>query len=131
MKTTMLKEHIVASIAAPHKAVNTAVTKDASIFQYELQPLPAQRASFKKSATRPHGLAVSRTHIFAAQADKAVIHVYDREKGNQEAVVPFKEKVTSLALACDDTVLVMGTEEGRLYLWEVRQTQGDVARWIR
>lgn len=47
------------------------------------------------------------------------MHVYSREKGNQEATVPFPERVTSLALALDETVLVLGTEGGRILLWEV------------
>ena len=115
----MLKEQLLASIATTRKAPSTAIAKDAAIFQYELQPLPAQRALLKKSSTSQNCLAVSSSHIYAAQSDKAVVNVYNREKGNQEATIPFKEKVTTLALACDDTLLVMGTEEGRLYLWEV------------
>lgn len=116
---TMLTEHFVASIAAQTKA-NTGVTKDAAIFVHELQPLPAQRHVFKKSATAPNGLAVSSSHVFAAQADKAVVHVYSRDKGNQEAIVPFPERIHSIALAAADSVLLLGTESGRVLAWEVR-----------
>ena len=115
----MLSEYLLASIAAPHKAPSTSVAKDAAIFLHELQPHSAQRAVFKKSATQQNCLAVNATHIFAAQADKALVGVYNREKGNQEATVPFKERISALALASHDTVLVLGSEEGRLFLWEV------------
>ena len=115
----MLSEHFIASIDTHIKAPNTSHVKDAGIFLYELQPLPAQRALFKKSATRKNCVAVTSTHIFAAQAEKAVIHVYNREKGNQEALVPFPERITAIALAADQSVLVIGTIEGQILLWEV------------
>ncbi|KAF2273645.1 WD domain-containing protein [Westerdykella ornata] len=114
----MLTEHFVASIAAPTKP-NTGVTKDAGIFLHEYQPLAAQRHVFKKSASAPNGLAVSASHIFAAQEGKAVVHVYSREKGNQEAIVPFPERIHSIALACGDAVLLLGAESGRIMAWEV------------
>lgn len=114
----MLTEQFVASIAAQTKA-NTGVTKDAGIFLHEFQPLAAQRHVFKKSATAQNGLAVSNSHIFAAQADKAVVHIYSREKGNQEAIVPFPERIHSIALAAKDAVLLLGTESGRVLAWEV------------
>lgn len=114
----MLTEHFIASIAAQTKA-NTGITKDTGIFVHEFQPHAAQRHVFKKSASAPNGLAVSKSHIFAAQADKSLVHVYSREKGNQEAVVPFPERIHSIALAAKDTVLLLGTESGRILAWEV------------
>lgn len=114
----MLTEQFVAAISASTKA-NTGVTKDAGIFIHDFQPLAAQRHVFKKSATAPNGIAVSSSHIFAAQADKAILHVYSREKNNQEAIVPFPERIHSIALAADETVLLLGTESGRVLAWEV------------
>ncbi len=114
----MLTEQFVAAISGSSKP-NTAVTKDAGVFVYEHQPLPAQRHVFKKSAAAPNGLAVSASHIFAAQADKAIVHVYSREKGNQEAVVPFPERIHSIALAAQDAVLLIGMASGRVLAWEV------------
>lgn len=114
----MLSEHFVVAIAAPVKSPST-FAKDIGIFQYQWQPLVSQDCTFKKSATSKNCLAVSETHIFAAQADKAIVHVYNREKNNQEAVVPFPERISSLALAANDSVLVLGTVEGRILLWEV------------
>ncbi|KAH7073403.1 WD40-repeat-containing domain protein [Paraphoma chrysanthemicola] len=114
----MLTEQFVAAIAVSTKP-NTGVTKDAGIFIHEFQPLTAQRHVFKKSATAPNGIAVSSSHIFAAQADKAIVHVYSREKGNQEAIVPFPERIHSIALAAQDAVLLLGTESGRVLAWEI------------
>ncbi|CAI6335972.1 unnamed protein product [Periconia digitata] len=114
----MLTEQFITSIAAQTKA-NTGITKDTGIFVHEFQPLAAQRHVFKKSATAPNGLAVSKSHIFAAQAGKSLVHVYSREKGNQEAVVPFPERIHSIALAAKDTVLLLGTESGRVLAWEI------------
>lgn len=116
----MLTEQFVAAIAAQTKA-NTGVTKDAGIFLHEFQPLAAPRHVFKKCASAQNGLAVSSSHVFAAQDGKAVVHVYSREKGNQEAVVPFPERIHSIALAARDTVLLLGTESGRVLAWEVRR----------
>ncbi|KAI5259540.1 WD40 repeat-like protein [Aureobasidium subglaciale] len=116
----MLSEHFAASISAaavaPKAAPNSV--KDVGISVFESQPHSGQRASFKKSNTTANCLAVSPSHIFAAQADKAVVNVYNREKGNQEATVPFQERITCLALACEDTVLVLGSQTGRIFVWE-------------
>jgi hypothetical protein len=126
----MLTEHFVAAIAAATKP-NTGVTKDAGIFVHEHQPLAAQRHVFKKSASAPHGIAVSSSHVFAAQADKAVVHVYSRDKGNQEAVVPFPERIHSIALAAGDAVLLLGTESGRVLAWEVSSPGARSRRMYR
>ncbi|KAH7406112.1 WD40-repeat-containing domain protein [Phaeosphaeria sp. MPI-PUGE-AT-0046c] len=114
----MLTEHFVAAISASTKP-NTGVTKDAGIFVHEHQPLVAQRHVFKKSATAPNGIAVSSSHVFAAQSEKAIVHVYSREKGNQEAIVPFPERIHSIALAAQDSVVLLGTESGRILAWEI------------
>ncbi|KAE8835396.1 hypothetical protein HRS9122_07666 [Pyrenophora teres f. teres] len=122
----MLTEQFVAAISASTKP-NTGVTKDAGIFIHEFQPLVAQRHVFKKSATAPNGVAVSSSHIFAAQSEKAIVHVYSREKGNQEALVPFPERIHSIALAAQDSVLLLGTESGRILAWEVSYSPNAVA----
>ncbi|KAJ4409631.1 Pre-rRNA-processing protein ipi3 [Didymella pomorum] len=114
----MLTEQFVAAISGSTKP-NTGVTKDQGIFVHEFQPLAAQRNVFKKSATAQNGIAVSSTHIFAAQTEKAIVHVYSREKGNQEAIVPFPERIHSIALAAQDTVLLLGAESGRVLAWEI------------
>ena len=115
----MLTESFVASTLSPERLSNPIAT---GIYLHDFQPLPASKSSFKKSSTNPNCLAVSSTHIFAAQADKAVVNVYSRENNNQEAVVPFPEKIHSIALAGESDgagTLVLGTEGGRVILWEV------------
>ncbi|KAF1934011.1 WD40 repeat-like protein [Didymella exigua CBS 183.55] len=114
----MLTEQFVAAISGSTKP-NTGVTKDQGIFIHEFQPLAAQRNVFKKSATAQNGIAMSSTHIFAAQTEKAIVHVYSREKGNQEAIVPFPERIHSIALTAQDTVLLLGGESGRVLAWEI------------
>ena len=123
----MLTEQFVAAISGSTKP-NTGVTKDQGIFVHESQPLAAQRHVFKKSATAQNGIAVSSTHIFAAQTEKAIVHVYSREKGSQEAIVPFPERIHSIALAAQDTVLLLGAESGRVLAWEVSYASEHVDR---
>ncbi|KAH8802934.1 WD repeat protein-like protein [Xylogone sp. PMI_703] len=114
----MLTESFITSIRAQPKAPNTAIAKDVGIHVQTLHPAHAVKSTLKKSSTGVNSLAASQTHIFAAQADKAVIHVYTREDGKQETLVSFPEKIRSLALI-GDGIVVVGTIEGRIMLWEV------------
>ena len=116
----MLTESFLVSTLNSEKPSNSATP---GIHLYEFQPLPSLRSTFKKTSTNTNCLAVSASHVFAAQADKAVIHVYSRERNNQEAVVPFPEKICSIDLSGESDgagSLVLGTESGRIILWEVR-----------
>lgn len=113
----MLSETFFSSVLARPKAANTAIAKDVGIYVHELQPNTSVKASFKKSSTNANGLAATSTHIFAAQAEKAVVHVYSRERGNQEALISFAERIHSLT-CYGDSVVVLGTSEGRIILWE-------------
>ncbi|EME86876.1 uncharacterized protein MYCFIDRAFT_132542 [Pseudocercospora fijiensis CIRAD86] len=115
----MLSEHLVVSLGVPSKPPGTNLAPDAGIFVHEYQPLQQQRAGFTKSAAPPNGLAISDTHIFAAQHDTGVVHVYSRARGHQEAAVAFNERISCIALACHDAVLVLGTQQGRIVLWEL------------
>jgi pre-rRNA-processing protein IPI3 len=117
----MLTESFIAATLAANKPSQhlSAALKDVGIFLHELQPQTALRHGFRKSSTKPQCAAVSRSHIFAAQSEKAVINVYNREKGNQEATVPFPEKIRSIIYASGPEVLILGTEDGKLILWEV------------
>ncbi|KAG5984567.1 hypothetical protein E4U55_004223 [Claviceps digitariae] len=112
----MLSEEVFSSICGPPIAANTAVSKDVGIYGHSLTPSWAVKSTFKKSSVPRHCLAISKAHIFAAQDQKAHVHVYSRLRGNQEALVAFPERIRSLTLAGD--VLVLGTSEGRLILWE-------------
>ena len=119
----MLVESFIASVLGTEHANSGDATKDVGIYVHEYQPLPALRSIFKKSRTKPNCLAVSASHVFAAQAERAVVHVYNRERGTLEAIVPFPEKITSMTLVgryYGAGILVLGTEGGRVLLWEVR-----------
>jgi pre-rRNA-processing protein IPI3 len=120
----MLTESFIASISTSSSvkaaAATVPVVKDAGIYTFNIHPQLAQTGVLKKSSTSPNALAVSDTHVFAAQVDKAVVHVYGREKGNHEATVPFPEKITVVAVAGEHgELLAMGTESGSLLVWEV------------
>lgn len=106
------------SVKQPVTHLSSAL-KDAGIFIHEFQPQVAVRQGFKKSSIARNCVAVSETHIFAAQAGKAIINVYNREKNNQESTVPFPQKISSIAYAPDAAILILGTHDGRLMLWEV------------
>ena len=118
----MLTESFLAATRRAEKQAQATNVKDIGIHVHEYQPIPSLKSSFKKSSTAPNCLAANATHIFAAQEDKSVVHVYNRERANQEAVIPFPEKLTALALTgrYDGAgALVLGTHGGRLILWEV------------
>lgn len=117
----MLSECFIASTVASGKTPASASLRDVGICVHEFQPTLNLRSTFKKSSTAANCLAVSPSHVFAAQSEKAIVHVYSREKGNQEATVPFPERIRSIALAGgkNGDVVVLGTEGGRLILWEV------------
>ncbi|KAI9716116.1 MAG: hypothetical protein M1812_005543 [Candelaria pacifica] len=121
----MLSELLVASTLSSDKSATSSVARDAGIHIHALHPSPTLNTVFKKSSTPTNCLAVSTTHVFAAQAEKAVVHVYSREKGSQEIIIPFAERIRSVALAGDADgagVLVLGTESdggGRVILWEI------------
>ena len=115
----MLTESFIASTLNPEKPSNSVI---AGVHCYDFQPLPSLKSTFRKSSTNTNCLAVSPTHVFAAQADKAVVHVYNRERNNLEAVIPFPEKIQSIVLAGEADgagILVLGSEGGRVILWEV------------
>lgn len=117
----MLTESFLAATLTPEKQVNAA---NLGIRIHELQPLPALKSTLKKTSSNPNCIAFNRTHVFAAQADKAVVHVYSRERNNLEVTVPFPEKIQSIVLAGekhDAGILILGTAGGRLILWEVRK----------
>ncbi|EXJ81948.1 hypothetical protein A1O1_08015 [Capronia coronata CBS 617.96] len=117
----MLTESFLAATLTANKvpAHMSAALKDVGIFLHEVQPQNTFRQGYKKSSTRPGCVAFSDSHVFAAQADKAVVNVYSRDRGNQEATVPFPERIHSLVFARAASILVLGTEGGKLILWEV------------
>ncbi len=125
--SAMLTESFIAATSTTSTKSNLPSTlKDIGIVLHEYQPQSTLRHGFKKSSARVNCVATSDTHIFAAQADKAIVLVYSREKGNQEATVAFPEQICSLEFVGESSgFLILGTEGGRLTLWDVasgRQT---------
>lgn len=116
----MLSESFIAASSAPPKLTSSQSQqlKDAGVFCHSFQPQARLEQSLKKSTANANGVACTDTHIFAAQAGKAAVHVYSRDKGNQEATVQFPEKICSLTLALEGTLVVLGGEGGGLHLWE-------------
>ncbi|KAG7291865.1 hypothetical protein NEMBOFW57_001887 [Staphylotrichum longicolle] len=112
----MLSEEFVSAICGGPLSSNTAIAKDVGIYCHTLSPTYSVNSTFKKSSVPVNCLAVSETYVFAGQHEKAYVHVYSRLRGNQEAFVAFPERIRCLTLVGD--VLVMGTTEGRLMLWE-------------
>ncbi|KAI0015211.1 putative ribosomal assembly complex component Ipi3 [Xylariomycetidae sp. FL0641] len=113
----MLTESYFVAVAGPPLANNTAIAKDAGIYEHALHPSHSTSSTLKKSSAPRNGLAVSDTHVFAAQDEKSTVHVYSRAKGNQETLATFPERIRAVTLL--DDVLVLGTQEGRLMVWEV------------
>ncbi|OLN96358.1 Pre-rRNA-processing protein crb3/ipi3 [Colletotrichum chlorophyti] len=112
----MLSEDFYSCICGPPITANTAVSKDVGIYAHTLSPSYFVKSTLKKSSTPVNCLAVSDSHVFAAQHEKSQVHVYSRVRGVQETTVTFPERIRSLALI--DDVLALGTSEGRLILWE-------------
>ena len=118
----MPTECFVAATKDPEVPSNRSTT---GIHFHELQPASKLKSSLKKSSIKPHCLAIGPTHVFAAQVDKGVIHVYNRDSSKQEAVVPFPQRISSIALAGESHgcgTLIIGTEAGGLILWTVSRT---------
>ena len=120
LRNIMLSESFISATLTTGKIKSQLPSnlKDVGICLHEFQPQLALRHGYKKSSVNRNCLAISESHLFAAQADKAVINVYSREKGNQEATVPFPERIHSLAYVDGTGILVIGTEGGKLILWE-------------
>ncbi|EHA45881.1 WD repeat-containing protein [Pyricularia oryzae 70-15] len=112
----MLSEEFVSSLCGGPLSSNTSIAKDVGIYVHTLSPAYSVKSAFKKNSAAPNCVAVNGSHIFAAQHEKAALHVYSRIRGNQEAYVPFPERIRCVALAGD--VLILGTAEGRIMLWE-------------
>lgn len=115
----MLVEEFVSAISGPPLSSNTAIAKHNGLYVHTLNPTYGVRTTLKNSSVAANCVAVNDSHVFAAQQDKAYVHVYSKARGTQDAFVPFPERIRCVTLAGD--VLVLGTVEGRLMLWEVRQ----------
>ena len=118
----MLTESCAAAVESSGngKATNSNL-KDASVIFHQVHPEPSLRQVFKKGSVPINGLAVSKTHVFAVQADKAAVNVYSRAENKQEASVFFPAKVTSIAIQDVESTnfVILGLANGGLVIWEV------------
>ncbi|CAD6502895.1 BgTH12-02569 [Blumeria graminis f. sp. triticale] len=114
----MPSENFIVATRAHSSKTQNGMLKDVGVYIHEIQPECTIRSSFKKGSAHPNSLAANSSHIFVAQADKAIVNVYSREKGNLEALVSFPERVHSLAIA-GESIVAVGLAEGRIILWEV------------
>lgn len=117
----MLTEQVVIGTHKASPDNSSAAASEASIAVFDLHTY-SQTASFKRSSTAKNCLAVTPSHLFAAQSDKAVLNVYNRSKQNLESTVPFQEKFTVIeASGGPGAFIAGGTDSGRLTIWEVRR----------
>lgn len=125
----MLTQSFFAATCTTSTKTNILSTlKDIGIVLHEFQPQHTVRQGFKKSSTKANCLAINTSHVFSAQANKAVVNVYNREKANQEATVPFPDRIHSLEFVGDSAgFLVLGTENGRLNLWDVASGRQSIS----
>lgn len=115
----MLSENFVVSTKSAN-TVGEHTAKFDGLQVYEYQPQVTPRKSYKNSSCEINSVGLSKTHIFAAQAGKSTVHVYNRFTGRQDATVAFQRKITSIAVTWTDfPVVVLGTDDGSLVLWEV------------
>ena len=125
----MLSERCVVTLLKHMRTPANVSVKDVGIYVDELVPVLGVKQVLKKSSVKVNCVAVNASLIFAAQADRAVIHIYNIEKGSQEAMIPLQESPTSLAFVGEPEApgtLAIGTESGRLLLWEVRISRGCI-----
>ncbi|KAL8762554.1 MAG: hypothetical protein Q9184_001462 [Pyrenodesmia sp. 2 TL-2023] len=113
----MLTESFIISTRSLEKRTNATTAKDLGIHVYEYQPNPSLKSSFKKSSVQPNCLAVNATHIFAAQADKSVIHLATgRQISTPQAHL---QPVTCLAVDPTLNFLISGSLDSNLHVWSI------------
>lgn len=119
----LIERFVAASLAPPSltaSSANSNLLKDAGIFLHTLQPQPALKSTFARSRANTNCIALSPSHIYAGQDGKAVVHIYNRAKGNHEATVPLPSKIHAIALAAQDSILAAGLGDGSILLWELQ-----------
>lgn len=122
----MLTESFIISTKGSKSSGQNA-TKSDGIQLHEYRPQSTLRRLYKNSSTNTHCLGVSRMHLFAAQAEKSTVHVYNRVTGKQEATVAFQRKITALAVTSTTfPIIILGTDDGSLVFWEVCELFFDV-----
>ncbi|EPS36812.1 hypothetical protein H072_9605 [Dactylellina haptotyla CBS 200.50] len=108
---------LVAVASNPPASAGASSSPEAYISLHDIHSF-SQSSVLKKSSCPPHCLALSPSHVFAAQSDKSVLNVYNRSKGNLETTVPLPEQLSAVASSHNGGVVAMGTTSGRVNIWE-------------
>ncbi|KAF3930190.1 hypothetical protein ABW20_dc0101337 [Dactylellina cionopaga] len=108
---------LVAIASNPSASAGASTSPEAYISLHDIHSF-SQSSLFKKSSCPPQCLAISPSHIFAAQSDKSVLNVYNRTKGNLETTIPLPEQLSAVSCSLNGGVVVMGTKSGRVNVWE-------------
>ena len=100
--------------------------KDAAIFKLAIDPNSRNAPTiYKASSTAQNALDWNDSHVFAAQSGKAVVNVYNIQRGAQEATIPFPEKITALrTTGKSGEYVLLGTESGNIWIWEASLRHG-------
>ncbi|KAF3214536.1 Pre-rRNA-processing protein ipi3 [Orbilia oligospora] len=114
----MTLTELVAISSHPPSSSGASASPEAYISLHDLHSF-TQTSTFKKSCTPSNSLAISPTHIFAAQSDKTVLNVYNRTKNSLETTVPLPEQLTAVTCSSNGGIVAMGTASGRVNIWEV------------
>ncbi|RVD90132.1 uncharacterized protein DFL_001108 [Arthrobotrys flagrans] len=113
----MTLTELVAISSHPPSSSGASASPEAYISLHDLHSF-TQTSTFKRSCTPANSLAVSPTHIFAAQSDKSVLNVYNRSKNSLETTVPLPEQLTAVTCSSNGGIVAMGTASGRVNIWE-------------
>ncbi|KAF3188703.1 Pre-rRNA-processing protein ipi3 [Orbilia oligospora] len=113
----MTLTELVAISSHPPSSSGASASPEAYISIHDLHSF-TQTSTFKKSCTPSNSLAISPTHIFAAQSDKTVLNVYNRTKNSLETTVPLPEQLTAVTCSSNGGIVAMGTASGRVNIWE-------------
>ncbi|KAK6522071.1 Pre-rRNA-processing protein ipi3 [Arthrobotrys megalospora] len=113
----MTLTELIAVASHPPSSSGASSSPEAYISLHDIHSF-TQTSTFKKSCTPPNSLAISPTHIFAAQSDKSVLNVYNRSKNSLETTIPLPEQLTAVTCSHNGGVVAMGTSSGRVNIWE-------------
>ncbi|KAK6496388.1 Pre-rRNA-processing protein ipi3 [Arthrobotrys musiformis] len=113
----MTLTELLAVSSNPPASSGASSSPEAYISLHDLHT-STQTSTFKKSCTPSNALAVSPSHIFAAQCDKSVLNVYNRNKNSLETTVPLPEQLTAVVCSSNGGIVAMGTGSGRMNIWE-------------
>ncbi|KAK6341903.1 Pre-rRNA-processing protein ipi3 [Orbilia blumenaviensis] len=113
----MTLTELVAVASHPPPSSGASASPEAYISLHNLHTF-TQTSTFKKSCTPQNSLALSPTHVFAAQSDKSVLNVYNRSKNQLETTIPLPEQLTAVTCSSSGGIVAMGTNSGRVNVWE-------------